>query len=122
MGYYFGAYYLRTGYIFYSFFRWTGLSDSLADHARSQKRIIKEQACINRHTGCKYLGFPHAKHTFCGAETYVSHARNVGFRLVKRKKPASILKKMSAGFYFIFSELFLGELFGYFCAFQSSRA
>ena len=47
---------------------------------------------------CKYLGFPRAKHTFCGAETYVSHAGNVGFCLVKRKKPASILKKMSAGF------------------------
>ena len=40
----------------------------------------------------------YAKHTFCGAETYVSHAGNVGFCLVKRKKPASILKKMSAGF------------------------
>lgn len=70
---------------FLQLFRWTGLSDSLANHAGSQKRIIKEQACINRHTGCKYLSFPHAKHTFCGAETYVSHAGNVGFRLVKRK-------------------------------------
>jgi hypothetical protein len=36
---------------------------------------------------------------FCGAETYVFHAGNVSFRLVKCKKPASILKKMLAGFY-----------------------
>ena len=106
MGYYFGAYCLRAGYIFYSFFRWTGLFDSLADYAGSQKRIIEEQACINRHTSCKYLGFPRANRMFCGAETYVFHAGNVSFRLVKRKKPASILKKMLAGFYWDFSKLF----------------
>ena len=38
MGYYSGTYYLCAGHIFYGFFRWIGLSDSLAGDAGSRKR------------------------------------------------------------------------------------
>lgn len=38
MGYYFSTYYLCAGHIFYGFFWWIGLSDSLAGNAGGRKR------------------------------------------------------------------------------------